>query len=391
MKKTKICLSRIEFISVIGIFVFTFYIFFEEANAASVVSGRFPVQYNGIEAEFPYCSNYSIYSPNSNFKRLIISIHGDDPIAQTYLESAKIAAKMKNAESETLIIAPQFLEDDEFNEPIPANLLYWENSAENWGSQLAFKGPEMLPVKISTFAIIDMLLKHVIDSSLFPNIKTVILIGNSAGGQKVNRYAATNIFETDMASRKDFVMKYLVMAPSSYLYLNNERVKETSFDQFEVPSGSYLGECLNYNNYGYGLDNLYEYHTIQNGIDPDRIRSQYKYRNVLYLVGSNDTDTNDPTLSTTCQSNLQGSQRLERANIFYNYLKHYYGPQIMSNHRYVIVQGVGHNGRDLMTSEKALEFIFSDRDTVLWDIDINEKWSLPDIIYGLQVLTGIRK
>ncbi len=297
---------------------------------------------------------------------------------------------MKNAEYETLIIAPQFLEDDEFDEPVPTNLLYWENSSESWGSQLAFKGPEMLPVKISTFAILDMLLKHVIDSSFFPNIKTVILIGHSAGGQKVNRYAATNIFETDMASRKDFVMKYLVMAPSSYLYLNNERVKENSSDQFEIPSGSYLGECVNYNNYGYGLDNLYTYHT-QNGIDSNRIRSQYKYRNVLYLVGSNDTDPKDPTLSVTCQSILQGSQRLERANIYYEYLKHYYGLQIMSNHRYVIVQGVGHNGRDLMTSEKALEFIFSDINTASWDIDMNAKWSLPDIIYGLQVLTGIRK
>ena len=153
-------------------------------------------------------------------------------------------------------------------------------------------------------------------------------------------------------------MKYLVMAPSTYLYLNKERVKKNTVNQFEIPPDG----CTGYNNYGYGLDKLYAYHT-QNGIDAGKIRAQYQYRNVLYLVGSKDNDPNDSDktlLSKGGEAMLQGSQRLERATIFYEYLKHYYGSRIMNNQDFKVVQGVGHGVKKLMISKEALNFIFSE-------------------------------
>ena len=323
---------------------------------ASIVSNRFIINNNGIEVKFPYCSSHPIDLANTNFKRLIISIHGSIPIAQTYLEIAQTAATMRNVENETLVIAPQFFDEGEFQEAIPPDLLYWGTS--QWGSQKAFTGPDKKTVNISSFTVLDMLLKHVIESSRFPNIKTIVILGLSAGGQMVNRYAASNLFETDVAKPKGITMKYLVMAPSTYLYLNKERVKKNTVNQFEIPPDG----CTGYNNYGYGLDKLYAYHT-QNGIDAGKIRAQYQYRNVLYLVGSKDNDPNDSDktlLSKGGEAMLQGSQRLERATIFYEYLKHYYGSRIMNNQDFKVVQGVGHGVKKLMISKEALNFIFSE-------------------------------
>jgi hypothetical protein len=54
---------------------------------------------------------------------------------------------------------------------------------------------------------------------------------------------------------------------------------------------------------------------------------------------------------------LQGSQRLERATIFYNYIQHYFGSTIRSKHTLVVVQGVGHSGL-LYTSACGLRYLF---------------------------------
>jgi len=378
-------LSHVGKFAVSSIFVF-FTIWFiphSYAITATIVSSRFVININGTEVRFPYCSSHPIDLANANLKRLIISVHGSGPIAQTYLESAKTAATMKNAENETLIIAPQFFDDGEFQEPIPTDLLYWGTS--QWGSQTAFIGPDKKSVQISSFAVLDMLLKHVIGSSRFPNIRTIVVLGHSAGGQMVNRYAASNLFETDIAKPKGIVMKYLVMAPSSYLYMDKERVKQNMVSQFEIPSDTYLNGCTGYNNYGYGLDNLYAYHA-QNGIDAERIRTQYQYRNVLYLVGSKDNDPNDTAntlLDTSCKAIFQGSQRLERATVFYEYLKHYYGLQIVNNQEFKVVQGVGHVGRDLMTSEEALKFIFPESvSPFMWIGDSSGNLGTVDVITG---------
>lgn len=329
----------------------------------TIASERFPINIDGIDTEFPYYSNYPIDLSNSDIELLILSIHSSSPIAQVYLESAEIAANMTNKGNKTLIVAPQFFEYEEFEEAIPDNLLYWENTLLRFGSYRAFLGPDKQSVRISTFTVLDMMLEYVVESNLFPNIKTIVVLGHSAGGQMVNRYSASNLLENEFANSMGIGMKYLVMAPSSYLYLNEDRWKPNTFYQFGIPSEDSITDCTEYNDYGYGLYNLdYHYHT-SNSIDADTIRQQFKNREVLYLVGSEDNDPDDVPytgLSKTCESKMQGSERLERMTVYYEYLQHYYGPQITENQKKAIVQGVGHTSRDLMTSEYALDFIFSD-------------------------------
>ena len=83
--------------------------------------------------------------------------------------------------------------------------------------------------------------------------------------------------------------------------------------------------CTGYNDYKYGLDDLNEY--MENaGIDS--ILSRYDRRNIQYLVGTYDTGgTQD------CESMVQGSNRFERSIIYYNYLKYFFGNDIMEKQK----------------------------------------------------------
>ena len=57
----------------------------------------------------------------------------------------------------------------------------------------------------------DSLISHLLSN--FSNLQDIVLVGNSAGGQFVNRYAAGSDQEGGG------MIRYVVSAPSSYLYL----------------------------------------------------------------------------------------------------------------------------------------------------------------------------
>jgi hypothetical protein len=100
----------------------------------------------------------------------------------------------------------------------------------------------------------------------------------------------------------------------------------------------------------------------------DGIRSQYLSRQVVYLLGGADTDPNDDSLDTDCEAMIQGSQRLERGTIYYNYLQHYYGSAVLGTHTKSIVPGVGHDHQLMFDSDAGRKFLF-DYDPTLDDDD----------------------
>ena len=354
------------------------------AGTAPITAGRFEVVADQVVAKLPYSSNHPIDIENTSITRLIVSIHSSDPIAQTYFQSALDATlTAKNTDNTTLIIAPQFFEDDQFQEPIPADLLYWD-VRPYWGSSRGLVGPNRQLMSISSFHVIDSLLTEITTSGLFPNLRTIVILGHSAGGQMVNRYAASSLFETETAQPLCIKVKYLVMAPSSFIYLNNKRIVAGADNQFSIPSSAQLSSCSTYNAYGYGLEYLYSYQTSV-GANSNIIQSQYSKRNVLYLVGSEDNDPNDSSLSVTCSSMLQGQNRLDRARIYFNHLIDQYGSQVADTHQFKIAQGVGHWGRGLMLSEHGLAFLFTDKPG---DINNDNTIDLKDSIVGLQVQTN---
>lgn len=143
---------------------------------------------------------------------LVVVVHGALRDSDRYLAGAQHAARL--AGSDPLIVAPQFLADVDQAAGLPDSALYWE--VEGW------KGgyPALGPAALSSFTAMDSLLgelapEHGADPA-------VVVFGNSAGGQFVNRYAAVGR-GPDVLAGRGLQMRFIISNPSTYLYFDRER------------------------------------------------------------------------------------------------------------------------------------------------------------------------
>ncbi len=260
------------------------------------------------------------------------------------------AASMSSAYTDSLlIIAPQFLEQDDLHAlGLDASFLYWSGGWKS-GSNSKDLSSDPRPARISSYAVLDTLMMRL--TALFPNLKTIVFAGHSAGGQLANRYSASSPVASLLCKKYQISTRFLVANPSSYLYLDNQRPIQGTVDQFRVPANG----CSGYNDWRYGLENLYAY---PDRIGADSIRQMFKKRQVIYLLGGNDTDPNSSSLDQSCQAELQGSYRLERGTAYFNYLKHYYGDEITQIQKMDTVPGVGHDNYLMFSSAIGRYYLF---------------------------------
>jgi pimeloyl-ACP methyl ester carboxylesterase len=296
-------------------------------------------------------ASHALSDPNPKITRILISIHSSGFDAIQYYENARSAASaVPGALPETLIIAPQFFEQTAIPVTVPEWLLFWSVSPFR-GSARGAVGPDARRVRLSAFDVLDDWLGSLTVPGRFPHLRDIVIVGHSAGGQLVQRYAVVGRFEPPPGVR----CRYVVSAPSSYAYVSAERFDRTS-NQFRVPDGDVAAACPEYNRWGYGLDSPYAYFS---DVGAETIARRYAERTVLYLCGERDTDPDDPSLGKTCAAMMQGQHRLDRMCTFAAYLRHKYGESIASRHVFAVVPGAGHSGRRTMTSEAGLRFLFS--------------------------------
>ena len=180
-----------------------------------------------------------------------------------------------------------------------------------------------------------------------PNLQKVIFIGHSAGGQMVNRYAAASLYEAAGTT-----IQYIVSNPSSYLYLSEKRLTENNDYEFETPDQNTLNQCPEYNEWRYGLDELYSYMTETGA---QQLRENYRTRDVVVLIGGDDNDPNDSSLGISCSAMLQGPQRLARSIIYAHHLADEFGE---TPHPFAILEGVGHSSNQVFQAECGQFFLF---------------------------------
>lgn len=324
------------------------------AFANRVSSQRLRISTNKENSlEFPYRSNMPIDVHNEAIERILISLHGTGGNAELYLQNglASVAAAVTNgvdpnARLNTLIIAPQFVYRREYYGKFPPNLFYW-SGGRAYGNESVELDLDCDGVpesgNLCSFTILDTLLDRVCRPDLFPNLRIIVIAGQSNGGQFVNRYAAASRLEQEVATPRGVDMRYIAMSAGSYLYFNGERAVSGSTNVFAVPAG-----CAVYDNWPHGLADLDDAGcgwTYAKQIGANAMRDQYPGRDVIYLIGQNDTDEEaDPA----CQDEWQGRDHVEKGEIYFNYLQHYFGSRLQ--HELHVVPGVGHNGHDLMTS-----------------------------------------
>ncbi len=276
-----------------------------------------------------YWNNHSVDVSNDHLNQAVIVIHGMNRNADDYYDYIEQAATTENVFEQTLILVPKFKTIDD---KVKDNELYW--SASGWKKGFKSKNGNRTP----SYQVIDTLLDKI--NTNFPNIKQITLVGHSAGGQFVQRYAALS--QQENALRSDLKIRYIVANPSSYLYLNSERPQDSV-------------NCEGYNLYHYGIENLPSSLSYTD-LDAVSIQTQLTSRSVVLLLGTEDNNPNSSSLDTSCKANAQGFNRYQRGNAYYDHIKQF-NPN--AQHTKIEVVGIGHSAHDMFNSLTGRNTLFA--------------------------------
>lgn len=326
---------------------------------------------------------------NEEITSAIIVQHGDGRNGQDYCSyAANAVLKWGGSLDTTMVISPQIYEtgDSALN---TSSMLWWNINTEGqpeldggerdwkWGGN----STSDLSASISSFQVLDELIIALADHGRYPNMRRIVLVGHSSGGQFVQRYALFSKVGKDgvlsAAVPSDVTVSYYVANPSSTTYLGPERpvTSDQNCDfcvnttitselwQFAVPdfSSSESKDCSDtYNTYGYGLDGpLPDY---PKGVTTDAAVAQYAARDVFYMSGESDicdlsymTDNNctectayDGGLDTSCEAYTQGWCRMSRLHAYAQYVNRFFYKRPV--HSLLSVPDVGHSGCGMLQS-----------------------------------------
>lgn len=272
----------------------------------------------------------------AKIERVLIVIHGRLRNAETYRKSGEVAAELAGQTANTLVIAPQFLnESDVALYSLPASVLRWQGN--DWMGGGLSTGPNPL----SSYAALDEIVGRLSDRKQFPDVKQIVIFGHSGGAQVVQRYALL-AQEQPALKTEGIRLRYVVANPSSYAYFNEQR--PVAFDH---------AKCPGFNRWKYGLVDPPIY---SGGQTPAQLEGRYVKREVIYLLGQQDTDPQHPALDKSCAAKAQGAYRLERGKLFFGYLLRRHPEGV--NQRLIEVPGVGHNGDGMLTSPEGQKALF---------------------------------
>lgn len=269
--------------------------------------------------------------PPTTIQRVLIIVHGRLRNAETYLHSAEKAAGQAGQLATTLVIAPQFLnEQDVARHQLPADLLRWQ------GNEWMAGGLSTGPHPVSSFQVLDDIVARVSDRQQFPDVKDIVIAGHSGGAQVVQRYALLTHAPFRINPR------FVVANPSSYAYFDAQR-----------PMAFAPASCPGFDQWKYGLQQLPAYAGEQT---PAQLEERYIKRDIVYLLGQQDTDPEHPALDKSCEAQTQGPYRLLRGHFFFDYLTRRHPEGL--NQRLIEVPGVGHNGDGMFNSPEGLKVLF---------------------------------
>ncbi|MCE0464410.1 MULTISPECIES: alpha/beta fold hydrolase [Pseudomonas] len=294
-----------------------------EQGVAVVAQGRLQLKGGAMAV--------AVGPPPASIQRVLIILHGRLRNAETYLHSAEKAAGQAGQLATTLIIAPQFLnEQDVLRHQLPAELLRWQ------GNEWMAGGLSTGPHPLSSFQVLDEIMARVSDRQQFPDVKEIVIAGHSGGAQVVQRYA--------LLARGPFRIppRFVVANPSSYAYFDAQR-----------PMAFAPASCPSFDQWKYGLQNLPAYAA---GQTPAQLEEHYIKRDIVYLLGQQDTDPEHPALDKGCEAQTQGPYRLLRGHFFFDYLTRRH--PVGLNQRLIEVPGVGHDGDGMFNSAEGLKVLF---------------------------------
>jgi hypothetical protein len=293
--------------------------------------------HDGRGGLLPCHASQRLDQPSSGIERLVVVVHGALRDSDQYFAHAGAAAG--DVGSATLIVAPQFLANVDLDalEETASRPLYWD--VEGWKGGEAALGP----APISSFTAMDSLLEQLTQWGGRQDSRklSVVIIGNSAGGQYVNRYAAVGRVP-DILEKRGISVRFIIANPSTYLYFDHER-------PVTVPNGTGI------NRWRYGFEAAPAYVDSS----PQQSLERYLARDVTIVLGSEDRDGAALLLEVSAAAMAQGANRLERG---INYDRHVHrlatAAGLATKHRVIQLAGVGHAANDVLAAPQTREIMF---------------------------------
>ena len=286
-------------------------------------------------------STYALDKRNEGITRALVTIHGGGRNADNYFRSSVAAGFLADALDDTIIVSPRFAANDGGNckDALAPNELNWPCSGNNWGRGGAAVGN----AELTSYDLADEILRRLARKDIFPNLKTIVFAGHSAGGGFTTRYEMANQVHDTLGTP----VTYVVANTSSYTYLDANRPVE---GKDEVAQFRDRANCTTYNRWPYGLTERAGYSAR---VSDEQLRKQLIARPVVYLLGQLDT-TPLAGFDTSCPAYAQGPHRLGRGEAFVSYIKQKYGAQ----HKAIVIPMCGHNARCMFTADAALPMLF---------------------------------
>lgn len=295
----------------------------------------------------------------------VIVVHGSARNADDYFCTGVEAATLQqHRDSNTIaVFAPHFLEDEDQRSP---GELYWNMSfpTGNWkgGGESSPKADSTgKGATASSFDVLDFFISELANRTTYPALTDIAVIGHSAGGQTVHRYALaakappkTNIVH----------VRYVVSNPSTFTYFDNQRWfngTDGVWSLKNVPP-SVVSECPEALEYFYGLSKIDTVPYFR-GRNMAHEAIVYAQSDVTYVAGNNDTCNEDLILGCeshgldrSCGAMLQGPYRRFRAEHYFFYLQQRFGDTL--KHRIAFVPNVGHDHSLIFESTQGLTATF---------------------------------
>ena len=279
-----------------------------------------------------YYRTHPFNKSHPSVRRAVIVVHGLGRTANGYFRSVVESALADHRGVGTTIVAPRF--------PIATDKP--RSGLHIWTGGWAIGHRSLAPKRISSFRVIDEVFERFKDRRRFPNLVQIVVAGHSAGGQFVNRYAAGGLARVNEGVR----VKFLVMNPSSFLYLDRRRPVAGQVGKFAEPTG-----FKDFNRYKYGMDNLNAYMRSRGRA---AILLQMQSRRVYYLGGT--LDMGSKNLAVSPPAMAQGRHRFERWRNYRLYVRRF--PEWSRNAVFRPVPGIAHSGSRMFKSAAAKQILF---------------------------------
>jgi hypothetical protein len=308
-----------------------------------VADARMLLTPGGVRAEEPLFLSRDWTGPLPGVKQALVIVHGVGRDADAYYATGLGAvAAAGGTAKDTIVIAPQFLNArDVAAHHLPAATLRWVDNSWMAGENA------LAPAPLSSYAVLDAIIARLADRARFPDLQDVVIAGHSGGGQMVQRYAVLG--HAAAAPPSGLQLRFVVANPSSYLWFTDDRPDgQGGFAPFPAAS------CPGFDHWKYGLVGLPPY---ARGVVAGQLAHAYAARSVTYLLGTADTDPNQPALDRSCMGEAQGPTRLARGLAYFRYLRAN-EPAAMAHQSLYLVPGVGHSAGKMFLSACGLSALF---------------------------------